>query len=85
VSSGAQVRRRGEDLRALGRDLAAAFVSSQTGRTVRALVLGGRRGDGRARALTSNFIEVALDGEAQANQWREVTLRGMVDGVPCAA
>ncbi|MGH9867819.1 MAG: tRNA (N(6)-L-threonylcarbamoyladenosine(37)-C(2))-methylthiotransferase MtaB [Candidatus Polarisedimenticolia bacterium] len=84
-STGAQVHRRGEELRALGRELSAGFVRGQAGRTMRALVLSGRRNDGRQRALTSNFIEVALDGDAPPHQWKDVTLRGMVDGVPGAA
>jgi threonylcarbamoyladenosine tRNA methylthiotransferase MtaB len=85
VATPPEVKRRTESLRALGRERAEAFVRSQIGRSSRALVLGGRRDDGRARALTSHFIEVALEGEARPNTWRDVTILGLEDGVPRAA
>jgi threonylcarbamoyladenosine tRNA methylthiotransferase MtaB len=77
----AEAKRRTAALRALGSQLTGSFARSQVGRTSRALVLSGRRDDGRARALTSNFLEVALEGEAPANTWRDVTIMGVAGGV----
>jgi threonylcarbamoyladenosine tRNA methylthiotransferase MtaB len=54
------VRERSAVLRALGRDLALSFRRSQVGRLQEALVMRGRREDGRLRVLTSNFIEATL-------------------------
>jgi len=85
ASASCEVKRRTEVLRSLGRELTETFVRSQIGRVSRALVLAGRRDDGRARALTSNFIEVALDGEPAANTWRDVTIQGLDGGIPRAA
>jgi threonylcarbamoyladenosine tRNA methylthiotransferase MtaB len=77
----AEVKRRTAALRELGRGLTESFARSQVGRTSRALVLAGRRDDGRARALMSSFLEVALEGEALANTWRDVTIAGVTGGV----
>jgi threonylcarbamoyladenosine tRNA methylthiotransferase MtaB len=77
---GGEIHQRSEALRALGRALYGRFVSAQAGRSMRAIVLAGRRRDGRSRALTSNFIEVALEGDPTPNTWRDVTIRGMESG-----
>jgi threonylcarbamoyladenosine tRNA methylthiotransferase MtaB len=51
-------------LRALGASLSLRFRSRFEGRTLQALVLHGRRADGRLRALTDNFIDLAIAPEA---------------------
>lgn len=73
------IRERSRVLRSLGEEMARAFKVSQTGRALEALVLRGRRRDGRARALTSNFIEVAIDGEPEENRFARVRITGLDD------
>jgi threonylcarbamoyladenosine tRNA methylthiotransferase MtaB len=81
-------------LRELGDRRFLEFRRRFEGRTLDAVVLGGRRDDGRWRALTGNFIEVAVDGEGLAPR-RPVNVRilraegaetpAAVDGVPAWA
>ncbi|HET9480415.1 MAG TPA: tRNA (N(6)-L-threonylcarbamoyladenosine(37)-C(2))-methylthiotransferase MtaB [Candidatus Polarisedimenticolia bacterium] len=71
------IRRRSRELRAIGDRLARAFRSAQAGRCHRALVLAGRRADGRARALTSNFIEVSLSAAQDDNRFVPIVITGL--------
>jgi threonylcarbamoyladenosine tRNA methylthiotransferase MtaB len=48
-------------LRGLGARMSLRFRSRFAGRTLQALVLRGRRPDGRLRALTDNFIDLSVD------------------------
>jgi len=68
------IRTRSRRLRQLGADLSREFKLGQAGRSLRALVLRGRREDGRLRALTSSFIEVALEGAHEANSFVDVRI-----------
>ena len=61
---GAAVRERSLRLRRLAARLGHRFRRGFEGRTLHAVVLGDRRPDGRVRALTGNFIEVGLAGDA---------------------
>ncbi len=65
---------RSRRLRALGRRKAAAFRAGFVGRVMRLLVMRGLRRDGRRRALSSNFIEVALDSDAPENRFVEARI-----------
>ena len=70
-------KERAARLRALGASLSLRFRSRFAGRTLQALVLRGRRADGRLRALTDNFIDLGLDAggtpaEALENRLAEV-------------
>jgi len=56
-----QVKERSRALRALGEELSLRFRRGFVGRSLDAVVLGPRRSDGMLRALTGNFIEVALN------------------------
>lgn len=62
----AVTRERSARLRALGDRLSYDFRKRFEGRRLEAVVLGTRR-DGRLRALTANFIEVAIEGETAAS------------------
>ncbi len=73
------IKQRSRRLRALGGELSRAFKMSQRGRPLRALVMRGRREDGRMRALTSSFIEVALEGDPPANSFVDVTITAVAD------
>jgi threonylcarbamoyladenosine tRNA methylthiotransferase MtaB len=55
------IRRRSARLRSLGDRLALSFRERFVGRRLDAVVLGGRNGDRRLRALTGNFIEADLE------------------------
>jgi len=55
------IRERSARLRTLGRRLSHRFRKRFEGRRLDAVVLGERRSDGRLRALTGNFIEVAIE------------------------
>ena len=82
----ATIKSRSRRLRALGESLARSFRRKQAGRPLRALVMKGRRNDGRRRAMTSNFIEVALESEAEENTFVDVTItavdeKGIARGV----
>ena len=78
ISSGT-IARRSQTLRTAGREIARAFRASQRGRPLTALVMRGRRKDGRLRALTSNFIEAALDDEAPENSFARIRLTEVGD------
>jgi threonylcarbamoyladenosine tRNA methylthiotransferase MtaB len=79
--SGAVIKRRARELRALAEAKAAAFRRSQIGRTLRVLTL--RRGD-RAEGspndttpgLSSNYLRVHLRGNYPANSWFDVLISG---------
>jgi len=73
------IARRSLALRAVGRQLARSFRASQLGLPLTALVLRGRRKDGRLRALTSNFIEAALEDEAPENSFARIRLTEIGD------
>jgi threonylcarbamoyladenosine tRNA methylthiotransferase MtaB len=61
-----RVKERSRALRALGEQRSLRFRKGFVGRTLDAVVLGPRRSDGLLRALTGNFIEVALDPRSAA-------------------
>ena len=68
------IRERSRTLREVGRRLSHAFKSGQVGRLHRALVLHGTHPDGRLRGLTSNFIEVALEGRSTPNSFLDLRI-----------
>lgn len=68
------VAARSRTLRELGRELSGSFRQGQAGVPHRALVLGGRRADGRLRALTSNFIDLSIEGWLPENQFADVRI-----------
>ena len=74
------IKRRARELRALGESKAAAFRTSQLGRTLRVLTL---RSDPDiphlTPALSSNYVRVQLSGAYPANDFRDVTIRGIED------
>jgi threonylcarbamoyladenosine tRNA methylthiotransferase MtaB len=61
---GTVVARRSTELRELGRTLARRFQRSFLGRELEVIGLHGARADGKTRALSGNFIEVALEAPA---------------------
>ena len=71
------IKDRSRRLRALGETLGRSFRTEQMGRSLRALVMKGRRDDGLRRAMTSNFIEVALTSEASDNSFVDLTITGL--------
>ena len=84
---GAVIRERSARLRTLASALGYRFRSRFVGRRADAVVLGDRRTDGSIRALTGNFIEVALNAEEQQvrrGELVQVRIRG-VDGSATAA
>ena len=82
----AVVKSRSRRLRSIGRQLSEDFKRSQVGRPLGALVLQGRTPDGRARALTTNFIEVALEGRVEENTLLDVVITGLgAPGMPAPA
>jgi threonylcarbamoyladenosine tRNA methylthiotransferase MtaB len=66
---GAVARRRASQLRAVGRDLSAAFRASQAGTTRRALTLE----DGTL-AITDNYVKVRVPPGQGRNEWVKVEL-----------
>jgi threonylcarbamoyladenosine tRNA methylthiotransferase MtaB len=66
---GAAIRERSQRIRAIGRDLSAAFVARQIGRAHLALTTH----DG-AMAVTMNGLRVALSERRARNEWVEVCL-----------
>jgi threonylcarbamoyladenosine tRNA methylthiotransferase MtaB len=90
---GAEVRRRSAELRDLGGRLSHRFREGFVGRRLDAVALAARE-DARVRALTGNFIEVALDpGSAKRGELLCVRVesatkddtRAVVDGRPAWA
>jgi len=76
--SGAIIRQRARELRALGERKSAAFRQSQVGRELRVLTLHPS-GDGlnyRTPALSSNYLRLFVDGAFPANQWLGIKLTG---------
>jgi len=78
------VRERCASLRMLGRQLALRFRRSQEGSVQEALVMRGRHEDGRMRALTSNYIEVALMDDAEENSLVRVRIECADDDITLA-
>jgi threonylcarbamoyladenosine tRNA methylthiotransferase MtaB len=76
--SGAVIRRRARELRALGERKAAAFRRSQLGRELRVLTLhpSEARLNKRTPALSTNYLRLLVDGVFPANQWLEVKPSG---------
>ncbi|MEW5763783.1 MAG: MiaB/RimO family radical SAM methylthiotransferase [Acidobacteriota bacterium] len=75
-----EVAARTRELVALGRSKSEAFARSQMGRPLEALTLASE--SGRGRALTSNFLDVLLDGAAPPNRWITVRLTRWEGGLP---
>jgi threonylcarbamoyladenosine tRNA methylthiotransferase MtaB len=77
------IARRARELRALGEKKTAAFHLAQAGCTIRALTLhrSGENASGRwTRALSSNYLDVRVSGEWDANQFLDVRIGGAGDG-----
>jgi len=70
---------RSRRLRALGLEKARAFRRAQMGVVHRALVMRGRTRDGYLRALTTGYIEVALEAEATENEFLPVRITRVDD------
>jgi threonylcarbamoyladenosine tRNA methylthiotransferase MtaB len=71
--SGATIKGRARELRALGEKKSAAFRQSQIGRALRVLSLNrGENADGYTPALSSNYLRVHLPGEHPTNHWFDV-------------
>jgi threonylcarbamoyladenosine tRNA methylthiotransferase MtaB len=66
---GNTIRMRGRAIRSIGERKAAAFRRSQSGRTVRALVV-----DDGWSAVTGNYLKVRLGEQKPRNTWVDVTL-----------
>ena len=90
---GSAVRERSARLRALGDELSYRFRKRFENRRLEAVVLGDRKTDGRSRALTGNFIEVALEGGApprgellgiRVERGAGEETRAVLDGLPGA-
>jgi threonylcarbamoyladenosine tRNA methylthiotransferase MtaB len=62
-ASPAEIHDRSARLRSLGEELSRRFRERFLGRTLEVLTFVERRTDGRLRALSGNFIEVALEAE----------------------
>ncbi len=58
------IRDRGQEIRALGADMARRFRASQAGRSRRALVV-----DDGLSAVTDNYLKVRLDAPRARNAW----------------
>ncbi|HKY34183.1 MAG TPA: tRNA (N(6)-L-threonylcarbamoyladenosine(37)-C(2))-methylthiotransferase MtaB [Candidatus Polarisedimenticolia bacterium] len=80
-----EARRRGEALRAVGELRSLAFRRGQVGLPQRALTLKGRRGGGATRAVTSNFIDVTVEGEFPENRFLDVVIREVSGSINRAA
>jgi len=72
---GPVVRRRSARLRELAATLGHRFRRGFVGRRLEAVVLGSRGGGDSGRALTGNFIDVALDGGTSATPGTLVPVR----------
>jgi threonylcarbamoyladenosine tRNA methylthiotransferase MtaB len=74
--SGATIKRRARELRALGEAKSAAFRQSQIGRTLRVLTL--RPDDdpdsNTTPALSSNYLKLSIRGEYPPNFWLDVQI-----------
>jgi len=83
--SATDIRDRSARLRTLGEEIGLAFRRGFVGRILEVLPFVRRRPDGRLRALSGNFIEVALDGDPSLVQ-RLVPVRiDRVDGADTEA
>ena len=76
--SGAVIKRRARELRALGEKISAAFCKSQIGRSLRALTLRRDEHDDSSTtpALSTNYLRVRIEGMYSANLWFGVQVRG---------
>jgi len=73
------IKERSQVLRRLGADIASAFRRSQVGRPLRALVLHHDGIKAVSRALTSNFIDVALRGRHRENSFVDAVITDVDD------
>jgi threonylcarbamoyladenosine tRNA methylthiotransferase MtaB len=62
------LKRRAQELRALGAEKSSAFRASQAGRTLRVLTLH-RSGQGWTEALSENYLRIRVAGCWPANEW----------------
>jgi len=76
--SGAVIKRRAREFRALGEHKAAAFRQSQIGRDLRVITLhpSEDRTSTRTPALSTNYLRLMVDGIFPANQWLSVKMTG---------
>jgi threonylcarbamoyladenosine tRNA methylthiotransferase MtaB len=76
--SGATIKRRARELRALSEKKSAAFRQSQIDRTLRVLTLrpGENPFSNTTPALSSNYLRVRLPGNHPANVWFDVLISG---------
>ena len=74
--SGAVIKRRARELRALAEKKSAAFRCSQIGRTLRVLTLHRDENDNSrsAPALSTNYLRVRVPGAHDANLWFDVQI-----------
>jgi threonylcarbamoyladenosine tRNA methylthiotransferase MtaB len=71
------IRERARKLRSLSLSKSAAFRTSQSGHTMRALTLartGDLLGEAWTEALTGNYLKVRIAGRLPANGWYEVSI-----------
>jgi threonylcarbamoyladenosine tRNA methylthiotransferase MtaB len=67
----AVLKRRAQELRALGAEKSSAFRASQVGRRLRVLTLH-RSGQGWTEALSENYLRIRAAGRWPANEWLDV-------------
>jgi threonylcarbamoyladenosine tRNA methylthiotransferase MtaB len=78
-----EIARRARDLRALGEKKKAAFQAAQIGQTMCVLTLNRRGNDAAGpwtRGLSSNYLDVRVDGEWDSNRFLDVRVTGVTDG-----
>jgi threonylcarbamoyladenosine tRNA methylthiotransferase MtaB len=70
------IRERARELRAVGERKKAEFYAAQIGKRMRVLTLETRKqkdgASARTRAISSNYVDVAVSGRWASNQWVEV-------------
>lgn len=76
--SGAIIKRRAREFRALGDRKAASFRQSQIGRELRVLTLhpSDPARSARTPALSSNYLRIFVNGAFPTNEWLDVMLTG---------
>ena len=77
------IARRAHELRALGEEKKTAFLKAQLGSTMRVLTLrrtGEDSAGPRTRALSSNYVNVWINGARPANQFIDVQIPGIGNG-----
>jgi len=73
--NGAEIRARGQEVRAIGERMAQSFRRSQAGRTIRALTVD----DGQS-VVTENYLKLRLPEPLRRNEWVKVRVDGESSG-----